>query len=536
VANGCHAVFVRGLFIVLRQHQASTPFIQPEEPRAPRSAGSRVQRRAFRRSLIVFLSLSSVPVGLGVLMTLPPGRLRDQLQTFSDIPARFFSDAGSRFDASSPSDADAKGEPGSRPSLAAHADAAVREGDVLVYGDRLKITFYESLGVTLEDHRDSPVQTITTIFPRMDLSAEYSVDAGGGLSIPRLGEFQAAGKTTSALRAALAASFERAIGRTSDVHIAIVERQPIYILGTVRNAGTFKHTPGMTVLQALAVAGGVDPGIADTSRTIESIRETQRLRQAEAALSRLLINQARLVALRDDADHITVPADIVLRMSDTASRDELGNLIDGARATLAIERAGYQRQVTLGDRQSGIARVELEAQTMRAGQLTVLLTRKSDRLRDLEGIAARGSVSQLKLTDVEADVAEIVSRREDLRVSIAQTERRLIEAEIALAKIQLDHSAGIDKELSATRQEIDDRTREIDAMRAVTRVLRDGVAGASAGPPSLGVTRRTADGATVLPATESTALLPGDVVQVNFVPRFGADDKRPAQNVTISRK
>ena len=71
---------------------------------------------------------------------------------------------------------------------------------------------------------------------------------------------------------------------------------------TVRNAGTFKHTPGMTVLQALAGAGGTDLGTADTSKAIESIRETERLHQAQDRFDRLLVKQARLIAQRDNSD------------------------------------------------------------------------------------------------------------------------------------------------------------------------------------------------------------------------------------------
>ena len=186
-----------------------------------------------------------------------------------------------------------------------------------------------------------------------------------------------------------------------------------------------------------------------------------------------------------------------------------------------------------------ILRIELEAQNLRAGQLTSLLAKKSDRLRELEGIAAHGSVSQLKLTDVGVDISETTARREDIRVALAQSERRLVEAEIALAKIQLDHAAGIDKELSATEQDIDDCTRAIISMQAVTEVLRDSrpdSAGAPTDVPFLRITRRIDDGLRVIPATEATSLLPGDVVQVNYASRFEAQDTPSSQHVTHLQK
>jgi protein involved in polysaccharide export with SLBB domain len=469
--------------------------------------------------------LSSLPLGLGIAMSLPPARLAEGLRVISEIRTYIVSGAAPRYDLSQLPATDMPRLTNSGITATSHSAPGTQDSNALSFGDRLKITFYESLGITLAEHGGGTDQAVATIFPRMDLSAEYSVDESGNLAIPRLGQFKAAGQTITALQLALSVSFERALGRSSDVQIAIVERQPVYVLGTVRNAGTFKHVPGMTVLQALANAGGVNAGIADTSRAIESIRETQRLRQTEAKLDRLLISQARLIALRDDRDSLAV----------TASKDGLKPLIATAQVSLTAERARYRQQLSLAERQVGIARIELDAQNLRAEQLTSLLAKKADRLRGLEGIAAHGSVSQLKLTDVGVDMSETTARREDIRVAVAQSERRVVEAEIAMAKIQLDHSAGIDKELSATEQDIDDCTQAIVAMQAVTEVLRDSVpdgVGTPADVPFLRITRRTNDGLTVVPATEASALLPGDVVQVNYAGRVEPQGAPRSQNIT----
>ena len=37
-----------------------------------------------------------------------------------------------------------------------------------------------------------------------------------------------------------------------------LERQPVYVLGPVKNPGAYKYAPGMTVLHAVALAGGLD--------------------------------------------------------------------------------------------------------------------------------------------------------------------------------------------------------------------------------------------------------------------------------------
>jgi protein involved in polysaccharide export with SLBB domain len=482
------------------------------------TADGRGQWRPLRLSLVFLLLLSLALLGLGIASSLSPLRMTETLQTFSDAWTRLLA-------ATSLSSAP-------RQSVGANAMTAnvtqtsrapvplavskAGEGDVIAYGDHLKITFYESVGVKVANGKANSDRVVAAVFPRMDLSAEYEVDESGGVNIPKLGQVLATGQSIVALQSTLAAAFERAIGRSSDVHVAIVGRQPIYVLGTVRNAGSFKFAPGMTVLQALADAGGT--GLGDTSRAIEATRETERLRQAEDKMDRLLVKQAMLVARRENADHIVLTPSTRAQLSPTSAPERLNALIAGATAILTSERKGYQQQLVLAQRQVDIARTEVEAQNMRANQLKDLLAKKQERLHGLEGIAANGSVPRYKLTDVGADISELVARQEDLRVTLAQAERRLIEAEIAQAKIEHDYPAETERDLATTQAAIDDTARAIASMQAVTEILGNGLpetAGQSTGAQSLIITRRVGTGLTTIPAVDTTLLLPGDVLQVN---------------------
>jgi polysaccharide biosynthesis/export protein ExoF len=506
---------IRELPIVFQRHQQSKSIAHSGARGTPSRNGS----QALRLSLVSLVLVSSVPVGLGILPGLPPERFADSLRAVSDTWTRMQASVPWRSGVQQRVATEATQGPVAGASWVPLAVAKSSERGVIAYGDRLKITFFESLGVTLDDRGASSDHVVAAVFPRMDLSADYAVDDGGSVNIPKLGQFATAGQTITALQSELAAAFLRAIGRTSDVHVAIVERQPVYVLGTVRNAGTFKHAPGMTVLQVLAAAGGIDLGIADTSRAIESIRETERLRQAEDRQDRLLVRQARLIAQRENADGITTPPSIRSRLSQATPHEGLNALLAGAAATLGVERKSYQRQLSLALRQVSISRIEIAAQTLRANQLKELLVKKEERLRGLEGIAARGSVSQYKLMEVNVDMSELVARQEDLRVALAQSERRLVEAENAQAKIELDYSVGIERDLAATNEDIEDCAKAIASMQATTQVLRNSLpqvaAGSAGSRPRLRITRRVAAGLTAIDATEMTALLPGDVVQVN---------------------
>ena len=525
---------------MFRQRQTVKSTASPASGAALRS--SFVLGKAFRLSAAMLIVLSSVPLAVGITASLRPGQLASGLKVLEDWRDHAFAAAKRHFDLPQSTGAQRVQAPAWQPAVAPASTVGSGGQAVLSYGDRLKITFYESLGVALGDGGNGHDQTIATIFPRMDLSAEYSVDEGGRLNIPRLGEFPAAGRPIAAVQSAMSTAFVAMTGRPADVQVAIVERQPIYVLGTVRNAGAFKHAPGMTLLQALADAGGISSDTAHMSWAIEGIRETQRLHQAEARLDRLLIDRARLVALNGNSNDLTLPTSITSRLSGAAARDGLKAAVEGAQAALTLERARYQQQLSLAERQVSIANIELDAQNTRVEQLGALLAKKSERLHGLEGIASKGSVPQFKLTDVGADVAETIARREDLRVSLAQSQRRLIEAQMAMVKIQLDHAAGIERDLSAIQQEIEDCSESIAAMRAVTLVLQrsipeiGGGAIAGASVPSFTVVRRVADHVTTFAATETTPLVPGDVVRVELASRADTTATGRTHDVTSLQK
>jgi septation ring formation regulator EzrA len=133
---------------------------------------------------------------------------------------------------------------------------------------------------------------------------------------------------------------------------------------------------------------------------------------------------------------------------------------------------------------------------------------------------------------MSVDISDLMVRRADQEVESAQAERRMVEAEIGLAKVKFEHSSGLEKELASTRQDIDECNGAISTMQAVIALLRKGqprAEDALAVFPSLRITRRGAQGLTVIPAIETTPLEPGDIVQVNSPDRADGTTSRDTQ-------
>jgi predicted RNase H-like nuclease (RuvC/YqgF family) len=119
---------------------------------------------------------------------------------------------------------------------------------------------------------------------------------------------------------------------------------------------------------------------------------------------------------------------------------------------------------------------------------------------------------------MQVEIAELEARREDLRVAFAQTQRRLLESQIAEAMGRLNRSTSIQAELSETQRKIDDAERDSAAADEVVQALRKGLAENNPTSTSLQltITRRVTGQMVVLPASVMTMLRPGDVVQADF--------------------
>ncbi len=122
------------------------------------------------------------------------------------------------------------------PSQGAPAPTAepAAEGYLLGPGDKVKVVVYG------ED----------------ELSGEYVVSASGAISLPLAGDIPASGSNTDALQSKIKAALQPKYLKDANVSVAILNMRPFYILGEVDKPGQYPYAAGMTILGAVATAGG----------------------------------------------------------------------------------------------------------------------------------------------------------------------------------------------------------------------------------------------------------------------------------------
>ncbi|CCD95835.1 putative exopolysaccharide production protein precursor [Bradyrhizobium sp. ORS 375] len=122
------------------------------------------------------------------------------------------------------------------------------------------------------DYKISPGDVIDfSVAGVPDLKQKSAVDIDGNLTLPLAGTIAAAGLTLSDLRTKLAGvlsqrefrqrgynKIERDVIGGDEIVVTIAEYRPVYVNGDVSKPGSQPYRPGLTVRQALSLAGGYD--------------------------------------------------------------------------------------------------------------------------------------------------------------------------------------------------------------------------------------------------------------------------------------
>lgn len=97
------------------------------------------------------------------------------------------------------------------------------------------------------------------VFNEANLSGDFTVDPAGNIAMPLVGNIAASGVTAKVLSTRIEDALKRDnYMQVPNVAVEVQTFRPYYVLGEVRQPGEFPYTTGMTVLSAVARAGGYD--------------------------------------------------------------------------------------------------------------------------------------------------------------------------------------------------------------------------------------------------------------------------------------
>ena len=107
------------------------------------------------------------------------------------------------------------------------------------------------------------------VYRQPDLSGEFSLDREGYVALPLVGEIAAADLTTRQLEDEIESRLQAGGFLISpQVGVQLVTHRSVYVVGEVGTPGSYEYRNGLTVITAIALAGGYTPRANRSSVTI----------------------------------------------------------------------------------------------------------------------------------------------------------------------------------------------------------------------------------------------------------------------------
>jgi len=98
-----------------------------------------------------------------------------------------------------------------------------------------------------------------TVYNEKDLSGEYDVNDRGEVALPLIGQTKVAGLSVGQVETAVTDKYGKNYLINPKVTVEMVTYRPFLILGEVTRPGSYPYVNGMTVVTAVALAGGYTP-------------------------------------------------------------------------------------------------------------------------------------------------------------------------------------------------------------------------------------------------------------------------------------
>lgn len=301
------------------------------------------------------------------------------------------------------------------------------------------------------------------------LNGTFLINDDRAISIPLLGEVEAAGLTTKELSVRIADLLQHYAGLVNkpSASVEIAQYGPIYVAGAVDKPGQYPFSPDLTVMKAISLAGGFQREPNDFGSRLERdrIQAAGALGGAELNYNGLFLRRARLLAEKQGKEVFEIPEDLrgtkgieelqaeeqdLMKLrrieleSKIAATKGLARLYNHEIETLQNKIFAQQRQVTLVkkelsnvnslvdkglvqnsrrfalDREESDAEnklLDLEFQTIRARQLL-----EENRRDSAELINSMNSQIQNELNEVVRDIGKADLQARVARLLIDETE------------------------------------------------------------------------------------------------------------------
>jgi exopolysaccharide production protein ExoF len=355
------------------------------------------------------------------------------------------------------------------------------------------------------------------------LSGDFIISATGTASIPIIGSVQAGGLTTSELGQRLSEQLKKVAGLVSSPSAAIdiIQYRPFYVDGIVERPGEYAFRPGMSVIQAISIAGGIyrpESTLARMQR--ETIIAQGDIRFNETQRFALLLRRDRLLSEARDAEKVTF-SDEVLKYPDTqVARQGM----DEEQALFASRRTTIRTQLDQFEQSKSLLQDELKTLASKSvtQQRQYDLVRKE--LDNINSLIDKKLAVQPRQLSVEQNLAQIESQNLDLILATQRAKQEISRIDRLKTEQLNQRQTEISKELRETQVTLRQATDRIRSLQLLTQEFAlgglqdDSEQSGDTSRLRFTILRPGPDGLESMPAEQNDAVQAGDIVKVERRP------------------
>lgn len=295
------------------------------------------------------------------------------------------------------------------------------------------------------------------------LGGDYVVGADGYVNFPMVGPTEGAGKTSADLAAALGAGLQQVLGlgTAPTVTVEVAAYGPIYVSGDVGNPGEYPYAPNLTVVKALALAGGERRSAEAISRPEREILTTSgALDVLTEEHRRLLVRRARLDAELNGLEQIAVPPEL-------ENADDIDALLAAEAAILAAHRRQAEAQSSSLTDQVALLNRQIETFGQKETATDAQLVTAQEQLDKITALSDDGLALASRVASLQTNVSDLESRLLDTQTTTLQARQDIAAAEREQARLNDQRIS----DLTLERQTVDGQIAALDLKISTQRGL-----------------------------------------------------------------
>jgi polysaccharide export outer membrane protein len=353
-----------------------------------------------------------------------------------------------------------------------------------------------------------------SVFGQPDLSGEPIVDQSGNIRLPMVGDISAANLTLSELEGSISHALTQGYVRNPVVSTKIAEFSPIYIVGMVRTPGAYPYREGLSVLAAIARAGGIGSAEAQQTTLLGYFMQAEeRVRVLDVSRAALLMKRARLAALQNGDDHIDFP-DLTGLAVDPA---RMAQIRSGEQLAFTEERKALQQENDA--LQTQLPRLEAEIASLNH-QIELEQEQRNlnhELVSDYEQLNKNGLARKSSYIEVKREEARIDGNIGRLQSEALKAELSIGDVKFKMTELRNTYQRRAITELRETDRSLLELTVTLPAAQRTRAALADRAGLLSAEDlqrPTITVVRAKDGTSEKYNVAVDFPLQPGDVVQI----------------------